>query len=133
MIHESTRVSEILRLGPALADALLRSGISRPEDWGDRSLADLAAAQHIGIDRLLHALNCAVGRHDWGAAQAALRGLTPETTVEDAVYRFGGNDVLHEFGIRPCETLHLTLRQAAAKAGADLRRLLERIRGATAR
>jgi iron-sulfur cluster repair protein YtfE (RIC family) len=46
--------------------------------------------------------------------------ITAETTVEEAKRRPGALEVLQRFGINHCCGAHLSLREAAAAAGASL-------------
>lgn len=55
--------------------------------------------------------------------------VTADTTVEDAKRRPGALDVLQRFGINHCCGAHLSLREAAAAAGADLEAVLGSLAG----
>ena len=51
--------------------------------------------------------------------------VTAETTVEEAKRRPGALEVLQRFGINHCCGAHLSLREAAAAAGAPLEDLMD--------
>lgn len=128
MITEKMVVAEVLYRWPQTEVAFLRNGIRHPGDHAAQTLGDAAREEHVGVDRLLHALNCAIDEPRASSVRSGFSKIGPETTVEAVVYTYGGNDILHAFGIQPCETLKLKLRDAAAYAGADLEALLARLR-----
>jgi len=51
--------------------------------------------------------------------------ITGETTVEEAKRRPGALEVLQQFGINHCCGAHLSLREAAAAAGASLEDVID--------
>jgi hypothetical protein len=74
-----------------------------------------------------HACTCGCGH---GATPVTITrpGITAETTVEQAKARPGALEVLQRFAINHCCGAHLTLREAAAAAGARVEDVLDALR-----
>jgi iron-sulfur cluster repair protein YtfE (RIC family) len=68
--------------------------------------------------------------HERTAGVAPASRLCAEVTVEEAKKQPGALDVLQRFGINHCCGAHLSLREAAAAAGVQVREVLEALAAA---
>jgi iron-sulfur cluster repair protein YtfE (RIC family) len=72
---------------------------------------------------------CGCGYHT-GAIATPMPAMTADQTVEEVKQRPRALETLQRLGINHCCGAHLTLREAAAATGIELRVLLEALDGA---